>query len=137
MTSDRGERSAIRFLYTDGDGTQFRPTHCWIRAEPGRLTDWSLHLTRPDGESVAVPDLKRWMLFGDSAHRHFSFRSAISPTDMRQYKREEVLDRYARAVVASLPQDYRGAPLWCLIPGIGDPDRRRRYRNALNSRCPG
>lgn len=77
------------------------------------------------------------MLFGDTEHRTLLFSSSTVKRDMRQFSRDEVLERYARAVVAALPVEHRQGPHWCLVPSIGDADRRRRYRNALERAIPG
>lgn len=126
----------LRFLFTGEDGEPFRRTRCWIKREPGlSMDDWSFHLTRPEGEAVAINDLKQWMLFQSDDHRFFDLRTR--KVDMRRFSREVVLEKYLQAVVREAAGPKPTGRVWCLIPSVGDVERRKRYRTAIQRALPG
>lgn len=127
----------LRFLFAGDDGEPFRRTQCWIKREPGlAMSDWSLHLTRPRGDVEAVNDLKQWVLVQAQEHRFLDPGGRSGATDLRRYSRDVVLEKYLQAVVSQLPASKSSGPVWCLIPSIGDIERRKRYRAGIQRALP-
>lgn len=137
--SELGEQeSGLRFLLTGDEGQPFRPTRCWIKRESGlSMDDWSLHLERPEGEATAVTDLKQWVLFQTNEHRFLEGDGRARAKDLRRYSREVVLEKYLHAIWEGFPEAARRGPVWCLIPSVGDRERRKRYRAAIQRALPG
>jgi hypothetical protein len=135
----KSAKAGLHFLFTEHDGRLFRPTRCWIKPEKGGLDSWSLALSRPVGAegSPLITDLKAWVLFGDREKRFFQFTDPTEARPMRAYQRQEVLKRYVRAVVQSLPEKNQQGPFWLLMPSIADEERRKRYLEALEQAIPG
>lgn len=138
MTNPGSNPSGLKFLFTEHDGRLFRPTRCWIKPEKGGLDSWSLTLTPPVGsDGPVVTDLKAWLLFGDRDKRFFQFVDPSEQRPMRGYQRQEVLKRYIRAVVQTLPERNQEGPFWLLMPSIADEERRKRYLETLEAALPG
>lgn len=131
-------RGGLRFFLVGENGEPFRPSRCWVKREPGTsLDDWSLHLERPEGDTVVINDLKQWLLFQTQEYRHFEYDKTTPQADLRCYRREAVLEKYLRALLGALPAPETHGPVWCLIPSIGDTARRKRYRDAIKRALPG
>lgn len=128
--------AGLHFLFLGEDGEPFRRTRCWLKREPGSsMDDWSLHLARPEGDAVAINDLKQWMLFKSEEHRFHNFR--MRKDDPRRFSREVVFEKYLQAVVREAAGSKPAGRVWCLIPSIGDIERRKRYRAAIQRALPG
>lgn len=133
--------NALDFLIGD-EQTLWLSMQAWAISRPGAkdsdLDAWELVLDEPSsGPSLALHDLKRWMLFYKNPER-FLHLSAHTPrsTVVRRVRREDALVRYLQAVLRRIPEPFRAAQLTVLVPAIEDEGIRKRYFETVRKALP-
>jgi energy-coupling factor transporter ATP-binding protein EcfA2 len=123
-------------------------THAWVVAvesnRPGiQLENFAVAIDPPsaDTPSLAVPDLKAWLLSEPETPRFLEFSTANGVKGVRKATAQVVFERYVRAVLerAGLAGDSERS-VHLLMPALADDDAHFRYRDvlvdAVKAACP-